>query len=122
MNFYVAGKWEERAEIRKLQNKLRELGHMITVDWTWHEVDDPGFPSQYAIEDINGASWADAYVGRFITRHDYKGALVEMGATLAMGNKVFIIGHAIDSCLFVGHPLVKQFDNEDEFLNYIGNI
>ena len=122
MNFYVAGKWEERAEIRKLQNKLRELGHMITIDWTWHEVDDLGFPSQYAIEDINGATWADAYVGRFINKHAYKGALVEMGAALSAGNKVFIIGHAIDSCLFVGHPLVKQFDNADEFLNYISNI
>ena len=118
-SFYIAGKYEEREEVRRLQDALRKLGHMITIDWTWHKVEDPGYPSQYAIEDINGASWADAYVGRFITKHDYKGALVEMGAALAGRNKVFIIGHAIDSCLFVGHPLVKQFDDEDEFLEYI---
>lgn len=122
MNFYVAGKYEERGEIRRLQDKLRELGHRIIIDWTWHKEEDPGFPSQYAIEDINGAAWAGAYVGRFINKHTYKGALVEMGAALAMGNRVFIIGHAIDSCLFVGHPLVRQFYNEDEFLNYISSI
>ena len=119
MNFYVAGKFEEKEYIRLLQDELRELGHTITIDWTWHKEEDSGFRSQYAIEDINGASWADAYVGRFISKHDYKGALVEMGAALAMRKSVYIIGHAVDSCLFMGHPLVKQFDNEDEFLDYI---
>ena len=119
MDFYVAGKYEEREEIRVLQNTLRELGHEITVDWTWHEVDDPGFPRQYAMEDINGVICGDAYVGRFINEHTYKGALVEMGAALAMGKWVIIIGHAIDTCLFVGHPLVQQFETESEFLSYV---
>lgn len=119
MKFYVAGKWEEREEIRKLQAELRRLGHLITIDWTWHEVDDPGFPSQYAVEDIIGATSADAYIGVFVNSHSYKGALVEMGAALACGKSVYIIGRAIDSCLFAGHPLVQRFDTELEFLNFI---
>lgn len=119
LRIYVAGKWEEREEIRKLQNELRKLGHIITIDWTWHEVDDPGYPSQYAVEDIIGVSGCDCYVGVFKNSHDYKGALVEMGVALSFDRKVYIIGHAIDSCLFVGHPLVQTFDTERDFLKYL---
>lgn len=122
MKFYVMGKWEEREEIRKLQAELRRLGHIITIDWTWHNEDDPGFPSQYAVEDIIGACSADACVGRFINKHNYKGALIEMGASLASGKRVYIIGHAIDSCLFVGHPLVQKFDTELEFLSFVRQV
>jgi len=119
MKFYIGGKWEEREGVRKLQNELRRLGHIITIDWTWHEEDDPGFPSQYAIEDIVGVTSCDAYVGRFVSKVNYRGALVEMGAALAGGKRVFIIGHAIDSCLFANHPLVQRFDNEAVFLRFI---
>ena len=115
----MAGKWEEREAIRELQNKIRGLGCIITIDWTWHETDDPSYPSQYAVEDIIGATSCDVYVGRFIETLDYKGALVEMGATLAVGKDVLIIGHAIDSCLFAHHPQVTIFDTEEECLEYI---
>ena len=119
MRFYVAGKFENKEEIKVLQNELRKGGHIITVDWTWHKYDDPGYPSQYAVEDIIGASSCDAYVGVFKEDVGYKGALVEMGAALAFGKKVYLIGHAIDSCLFVGHPFVRQFDGIKEFLDFI---
>ena len=119
MNFYVAGKWEERCEIRELQDKLRELGHTITVDWTWHEKADEGYPIGYSIDDIKGVQLADAYVGRFVEDYYYKGALVELGAGLGLNKKVYLIGHAIDSCLFTKHPLVQQFENEDEFISYV---
>ena len=118
-SFYIAGKWQEREEVRKLQNELRRLGHLITIDWTWHEVDDPGYPSQYAVEDIIGATSCDAYVGLFLNDVNYKGALVEMGASLAMGKKVFVIGHAIDSCLFSSHYLVSKFDTVNEFIDFV---
>ena len=117
MKIYVAGKWEDRLHIRVLQEALREMGHTITIDWTWHEKDDTGFPSQYAVEDIIGASVCDIYIGVFKTRHFYRGALVEMGAALASGKRVYILGHAIDSCIFVGHPLVKQFDTTKDLLS-----
>ena len=119
MKFYIAGKFQEREEIRKLQNELRKMGNIVTIDWTWHEEDDPNYPSQYAIEDIIGATSCDAYVGLFVNEVNYKGALVEMGAALACGKMVFIIGHAIDSCLFTSHPSVQKFENELEFISFI---
>jgi hypothetical protein len=119
MRFYMSGKWEEREEIKELQEEICKLGHMLIVDWTGHEKDDPGFPSQYAIDDIQGASDCDFYVGLFKNPYYYKGALVEMGASLAYGRKVYIIGHAIDSCLFVNHPLVQKFATKEDFIKFL---
>lgn len=122
MKIYAAGKWEDRGAVRKLQEALIKLGHTITVDWTWHEKADGGYPIQYSIDDIKGVQLADAFVGLFVGDYRYKGALVEMGAALGLGKKVYLIGHAIDSCLFSKHPLVQQFETELEFLNYIKKV
>ena len=119
MKFYAAGKWEDRWAVKKLQEALVKLGHTVTVDWTWHEKADEGYPVQYSIDDIKGVQLADAYVGLFVGQYRYKGALVEMGAALGLDKKVYLIGHAIDSCLFAKHPLVQQFETEDEFLSYV---
>lgn len=122
MKFYVAGKWEDREAVKKLQEALIELGHTITVDWTWHEKADEGYPIQYSIDDIKGVQLADAYVGLFIEDYRYKGALVEMGAALGLHKRVYLIGHAIDTCLFAKHPLVQQFENEYEFLSFVKQV
>lgn len=122
MKFYVAGKWEDKEAVKKLQEALIKLGHKITVDWTWHEKADEGYPIQYSIDDIRGVQLADAYVGLFMGQYHYKGALVEMGAALGLGKRVYLIGHAIDSCLFAKHPLIQQFENENELLSYIKQV
>lgn len=119
---YVAGRFEEKELVRQVQESLRKLNYIIQLDWTWHERSDHGFPSQYAIEDILGASTADIYVGIFLRSHSYKGALVEMGAALGNGKKVIIVGHAIDTCIFVGHPLAAQFETIDSMLDYMREI
>ncbi len=114
---YVAGKWQERERIRGIHRALRGLGHKITVDWTGHEEDDTEFPSGYAVEDVRGVQNADLFIGLFANKHEYKGALVEMGVALGLNIPVYIIGHAIDSCVFSAHPLVHTFDSLDELLN-----
>jgi len=119
MKFYVAGKWEEREAIRRLQNELRNLGHEITKDWTVDEEDAPGYPVINVVEDVRGAKVADAYVGLFVNSHNYRGALVEMGVALGNRKRVYIIGHGIDGCIFAGHPLVTVFDNVNDFLKGI---
>ena len=119
MKFYCSGKWSERKEVRELQDKLIELGHTITVDWTPHKEEDEGYPSDYAEEDIIGVRECNIYVGLFVNRHNYKGALVEMGAALALNKIVVIIGHAIDSCLFKDYPYNIQVETVEGFINYI---
>lgn len=116
--FFCSGKFEDRINIRKLQQSLKNLGHEIVEDWTIHEYSDKGYPIEYAEDDIYGVSQCDVYVGRFIADYNYKGAFVEMGVALALRKEVCIIGHAIDSCIFVHHSLVKRFENEEQFIEY----
>ena len=118
VEFFVSGKFEDRANIRLLQQKLRDMGYEIVEDWTNHEYTDKGYPVEYAEADILGVKKCDVYVGRFIADYNYKGAFVEMGAAIALNKDVCVIGHAADSCIFVYHPRVKRFESEEEFLKY----
>ena len=117
MKFYIAGKFEERAEVRKLMDKVEELGHTITCDWTKHEQGGKDFLVHYAIADVEGVRGCDVYVGRFINENSYKGALSEMGMALGLDKKVVVIGHAIDSCIFTNHPNVLKLESEEAFLS-----
>lgn len=120
MRIYVSGKWEDREAVRELQKALIKMGHEITVDWTYHEKDDVGYPRTYAQDDIWGVRDAQVYVGLFLKENNYKGALVELGVALGlMDKRVYIIGHAIDSCLFIHHPLVTQVESIEELLGLL---
>lgn len=121
MRFYVAGKFEDRKAVKWLIDWLKEMGHEITVDWTSHEYEDEGYPVQYSQDDIRGVKECDAYVGIFNANYAYRGALVEMGAALALDKKVYIIGQAINTCMFVSHPLVQKIETELEFLSFVKN-
>jgi len=120
MRFYVAGKWEDRENVRVIQNALVEMGHEISCDWTWHEKEDPGYPHQYSIDDIQGVKDAHFYIGLFEGDFNYKGALVELGAALALEKPCYIIGRGIDGCMFVNHPLVIRCETISDFLSEIG--
>jgi len=114
MKFYVAGKFEVWERVRGIQNYLISQGYEITKDWTSDKESDNGFPIINVVEDIRGIAMADAYVGVFEEGYIYKGALVELGAAIALRKKVYIIGHAQDSCIFINHPLVTKCEAELE--------
>ena len=118
MRIYVAGKFEDRENVRRIQNALRELGHTITFDWTTDEFRNREATTKDILLCTEGAKSADVYVGLFEKSLPYKGALVEMGVCLGLGKECCIIGHAIDSCIFCFHSLVKRFGNKEEFLVY----
>ncbi|KKK73067.1 hypothetical protein LCGC14_2897530 [marine sediment metagenome] len=120
MKIYVAGKWEERKDVKFLQRQLILLGHEITKDWTVDEEGEAGYPVINVVEDMWGVKSTDIYVGLFLNNHNYKGALVELGGALASRKPCYIIGHAMDSCIFIRHPLVRQVATTGEFLNEMG--
>ncbi len=122
MKVFVSGKFEDREAIRRLQLVLQHFGYEIAEDWTHHEYSDKGYPVEYAQADIEGVKNCDVYVGRFVADYNYKGAFVEMGAAIALGKEVCIIGHAADSCIFIHHPCIKQFNNNSEFLSIIKDM
>ncbi len=52
MKFNIAGKWQEKEYIRQIMATLKKMRHEVTCDWTIHDIDSPGYPSAYALEDI----------------------------------------------------------------------
>jgi len=111
LKIYVAGKWEEKETIRKLMNLLESVGHEITCDWTKHEYPVDNIKETlkaYAIADIQAIADCDILIFYAENNLPYHGAFCEMGAALALGKLVFIVGDAIDSCIFTHHPLVMK--------------
>lgn len=109
LKVYVASKWENKRRVREVMGMLELSGHEITYDWTHQEVDT----RTQAIRDLRGVVDADVYVGIFEEEASYKGALVEMGAALALGKPVYILGDwsGIDQCIFFRHPHIRRGEN-----------
>lgn len=121
MKIYVAGKWQERDCISHLIVLLEKQGHTITEDWTWHSEKDTDWAKLYSVDDIIGVQNCDIFVGCFVNDYQYEGALAELGAALALEKHCYIIGHAADSCIFMHHPLVKQFETDVALLEWLGS-
>ncbi len=105
MKIYVASKYEERTQVRKLMDVLEAAGHTITYDWTSNEEDS----ASQAWHDAMGVITAEAFV--FLAEKDlpYCGALVEMGIALGKGIPVYVVGHALDQrCIFLKLQEVHQ--------------
>lgn len=122
MKFYVAGKFQDRRNVRKLMDKIQDLGHTITYDWTVDEENAEGYPVQNTINDAMGVKVCDVLVCRFIKKNMYRGALVELGIALGLGKRIYVIGHEADACIFTNHPNVQHFDNEQDFLDYVVEV
>ncbi len=122
MRFYIAGKFQDRKNVRKLMDKIQDLGHTITYDWTIDEENAAGYPILNTLRDARGVQICDTYVGRFIKKNRYRGALVEFGIALGLGKRICIIGHEADGCIFTNHPSVQRFDNEQDFLDYVMKV
>lgn len=125
VNIYVAGKWGNRERVRYWHKVLRDNGHRITCDWTDHEYPEVGqehLLRWYAVADINGVVACDLLIAIFQEEYRYRGALVEMGAALALGKPVWVLGEAERSCIFMEHPLVTTMRTEHELLSRIEGL
>ena len=117
MKFYIAAKWQSRAEVRTLMNLLEARGHTITVDWTTHvNPQNQSILQEWAERDEEGVKQCDIFIGLFRESEVGNGAVVEMGIALGLGKRIWIVGDAIDSCIFMLHPLVTKFPNIEAML------
>lgn len=123
MKIYVSGKWEDRANVKLLYAVLRHAGHTITCDWTTHDYPQRNAKKVlqgYATDDIRGVTVADLVICLFRRRLPYRSAFIEMGAALALSKPVYVLGKTQDACIFMNHPLVKQYDTLAALLSGIG--
>lgn len=94
---------------------LRESGHRIVSTW----IDESGEGASDDLSDlwtrcINEASTADVVIAVHGHGEEWKGAFVEIGAALACGVPVIVVGHPPGS--WTAHPLVSRAGSVKEAL------
>ena len=130
MRFYIASYVGERQRTQEIQNRLRSLGHEITVDWTAF----PGVPSDernvrpddvaaIAVRDLDGILRADVFVllagvpqGR--AKYAELGAAI-MSAVLTGKPRIYVLGDEPVHSVFFFHPTVKRVITLDDMLSDI---
>ncbi len=135
MRIYVAGKFGEKAAVRKVMKILTDAGHTITHDWTLEEKLPPdvvgrtAMLTQYAVDDTQGVLDADCYVGVFVKDLPYKGSYAELGVAVGAGKPVILIGQYANKCILSHHPLViarypsiKEFLKDQKLFRYAGEV
>ncbi len=134
MRIYVAGKFQEKSQVKQVQIALKNVGHEITHDWTVHDMGrhesqeptdvqigahwyDPEELARQALGDLRGVQTADVIVICAINPHRYSGTLTEMGIALGCGHRVLIIGDCIDGNIFTWLPEVKVYPSVAEVID-----
>jgi len=104
MKIYVASKFENYPDVRRVYADLRQLGHEITLDWT-----EMGGPTQeVAVVEWNAIVSCDLFIGLFDKPFIFKGAWVEFGIALGHKKNCILVGEEIpQSCVFHLLPMVK---------------
>jgi hypothetical protein len=111
VKIYVAGSWEERAEIKIIMEKLEAEGHDVLVDWTRH---GGSSKKKYAMEDLEGVLASELFVlvnPAVMSR----GKFIETGIALANGKNIYVIGKG-EIGIFEHLGRCKHFDFIEELL------
>lgn len=96
MNIYVAGKFEAKEEVRRVQNLLIDGGHTISSDWTQESTEGlegealQAYLAECAVKAVNGVLECDVMV--LLTHELGKGMYTELGLAIAYGRVVYVVG------------------------------
>lgn len=130
MRFYVASKFERKADVQRTIDALRRLGHTIIGDWTTHDAErEVGAARErmltaFAKEDRYAVEHCDV----FLLLHDERcrGGFTELGIALANRRRIIVIGGASSfpekGPIFYADPAVEHYDNTAMFLASIGPV
>ena len=117
MNVYVASKSHHGALWRQYRESWRDVG--VNVISTWIDESGPGQTSDVSdlwLRCIAEASACDFLVALHVEGEQWKGAYIEIGAALASGKPVFVVGHHLGS--WMNHPLVTVVSDPDDAVDY----
>ncbi len=119
MMVYVAARFSKRERVRGVYDLLLAAGHKISCDWTIHERtingDGASGGTQRAVdqagEDLDGVGACTAFI--LLAEPAMRGALVELGAALALHKLVYVVDAAYDN-IFYYHPGIIHCDSVEE--------
>ena len=105
-NIYPIGRY--RGVTKAVVAELVRNGFGVIHDWTEEGSSETIDRSACAMEDIWAATHCDAVL--MMWSDDMRGAWVEMGAALAKGIPVIVVGvEKREFCIFMEHPAVIHF-------------
>lgn len=120
LRFYIAGSFSKREEVKLLMNRIEELGHRISLDWTTHLYVKPyeenlELAARYTKEDIEGVRDCDIFV---LIPEEEGGTtqFAELGAAIVIEDvkRIFVVGpHNTRSMIFI-HPKIERVDSIEE--------
>lgn len=125
MRFYIASKFTNKEEVRKLQGHLISLGHEITHDWTTHEDKRPfeknrKIAEKYAKEDLDGVRNSDIFIALIDNTEGSVGMHTEIGCAISSFldsgiPKVYLLGKEFDA-MFYFHPCARRIKKIGQIL------
>jgi hypothetical protein len=115
MIIYLAGSWKRREQIRGHADTLKFLGYEVTSGWLYSEtktnptdlVWEPGTEVAEASRDLQESVTADLFIVDTIERSSTGGSDCELGAALARGVPVWVVGPKRNG---YHHLAVKHFE------------
>lgn len=124
---YLAARYSRREELLGYKADLEAMGHTITSRWLAgsHQIDDAGLSAEgtreererFATEDwedVRAAEWCIAFTERPRVSNSRGGRHVELGAALAWGKRVIVVGPAEN--VFCCLTQVERHDTWEGFL------
>jgi nucleoside 2-deoxyribosyltransferase len=122
VRFYIASGLPNAESVRDLRDLLVRAGHVHTYDWTEHGSVAHGGPSlmcKTAECELHGVLTADVVI---VLLPGGRGTHVEMGAALASGKRVLLVGDAArlnDPCAFYHHPRVVRVTDPSQSTRFL---
>lgn|SRR5574342_236975 len=123
MKVYVASKFENKEEVRKVQQLLIDRGHTITHDWTREDAtgmtggEFMRYMRDAAYGDVDGVRNADAIV--LLNTVPGFGSMVELGMAIAWGKKIYVFSKETRDCIFFYLDNVQCFKFMDNLLDAV---
>jgi hypothetical protein len=125
MEFYIAARFTEKDEVKRIYQLLSDQGHGVTADWTTHTPikpydQNPETAKEYATEDMRGVEECDVFV-LLTSENTGSGSAAELGGAimshLRTGKpRVYVIGEHQGNNVFYFHPSVSKKASIDEVL------
>ena len=116
---YVAGSTRDTERVNAVQDIAKAFGWTVTFDWTgaegeirtdgsWDSAPDQG--ARIARREVEACRDADLIILLFPPSGGGLGCWIEMGAGLATGAEIWVVGPQRDS-VFWQHPAVSRLDD-----------
>lgn len=125
MKFFVTGRSDNYPRVAEAFQKIKDLGHEATFEWTTLPMAKPYDQNQelsakYAVDTLQGVVDADVYI--IFAHKDGNGVFTELGAALAANilkgkPQIYAIGEEVrGAAMFNYHPAIQWRSNLDDLL------